>query len=265
MSILDSLILGILQGLTEFLPISSSGHLILAGHVLGVSEMPLIFELIVHLATLLAIVIVMRKTVWSLVKKPLQKTNALLIVATIPTVIIFFIFRSLFESAMDGRFLIYCFGITAILLLVSGTKRKVAKNKNADTLKPLPTFIDAPIIGIAQGVAGFPGISRSGITIATAKLLGVEQSKAAEFSFLLSVPIILGSSLFAIIEGSNSSFSGVSAVSLLVGFVTAFVTGLACVKFMLKLLQSRSMTPFAVYLIILVVFLIVNRFFLHLF
>ncbi|MCL2375282.1 MAG: undecaprenyl-diphosphatase, partial [Firmicutes bacterium] len=85
------------------------------------------------------------------------------------------------------------------------------------------------------------------------------------FSFLLSIPIILGSSLFAIIEGSNSGFFGVSAVSLLVGFVTAFVTGLVCVKFMLKLLQSRSMTPFAVYLTILVVFLVTNRFFLHLF
>ncbi|MCL2797100.1 MAG: undecaprenyl-diphosphate phosphatase, partial [Firmicutes bacterium] len=266
MNILDAIILGIAQGLTEFLPISSSGHLILAGKLAGIGTMPLAFELMTHLATLLAVVIALRKPIISLIKKPFQKMTAVLIVATIPTAIIFFVFKTFFESAFDGRYLLYCFGATAILLMVTEwarggkTKNEERKAKNdgrkanlqpvgddpsgfmqiigRDALiapdnmpnviggamrasrptigvssckssqKKLPVphspstvhFLDAIIIGIAQGMAGMPGISRSGATICTGRLLGVDRKTSAEFSFLLSIPIILGSCAWGFID-----------------------------------------------------------------
>ena len=238
------------------MPISSSGHLILAGKFLGLPEMPLEFELVTHLATLAAVLIALRKTVFALMKRPFQKITALLFAATVPTVVVFFIFRSFFKSAFDGQFLLYAFGVTSVLLFIT----ELVKYKNP---KPLPGFLDAVIIGLAQGLAGMPGISRSGATLAAARLTGVEQKKSAEFSFLLSVPIILGSCLWEIISGGFAF--DLSAGVLLVGFVSAFISGMICVSFMLRFIASRSMNGFAVYLMLLTIFLAVDKLILHLF
>jgi undecaprenyl-diphosphatase len=139
------------------------------------------------------------------------------------------------------------------------------KNKGAAIPNPktLPSFLDAAIIGIAQGVAGLPGISRSGATICAARLTGVEKEASAEFSFLLSVPIIIGSSIFEFIGGDG--LGGVSVGPLMIGFVSAFAVGFAAVKFMLKFIAKRGMNVFAAYLMILTVFMIVDRFFLGIF
>lgn len=288
MDILDAVILGIVQGLTEFLPISSSGHLILAGKLLDVDAVPLAFELLTHLATLLAVTIGLRGRVFALIKKPFQKTTALLVVATVPTVVIFFVFRAFFESALDGRLLIYCFGATAVLLFATevfcgaaakgvrhragdaeerekriGERGKTALSRVPDgSQKAAPTFLDAVIIGIAQGIAGLPGISRSGVTISAGRLLGAGRKASAEFSFLLSIPIILGSCVWELL-GGGFDMAGISAPAMLAGFAAAFLTGALSIKFMLKFVANRSMNAFAVYLMLLTAFLIVDKFLLH--
>ena len=263
MTVLDAIVLGLLQGLTEFLPISSSGHLILFGKLLGVQNVPLAFELLTHLATLAAVLICLRKPVLTLVKKPFQKTTLLLIIATVPTVVIFLVFKAFFESAFDGRYLPYAFGATAVLLLASeffgGAKKAVLSPKPTGGI----TVTDALILGVVQGLSGLPGISRSGVTISAGRLLGQERKIAAEFSFLLSIPIILGSCAWGLTGGAFSL--DISVWVTIAGFLAAFISGLLCVKFMLHFVAKHSMNGFAVYLLLLTAFLILDRFWLGLF
>jgi undecaprenyl-diphosphatase len=263
MDVLDAFILGLVQGFTEFLPISSSGHLIITGKLLGFYEMPLSFELTAHLATLLAVIIALKKPLLKLIKKPFQKKTLLIVIASVPTAIIFLLFKGLFKSAFDGRYLIYCFLATAIFLFVSDIAYNKTAAKKPAMLKTSPTVLDAAFIGIAQGVAGLPGISRSGATIAAAKILGVSKPEAAEFSFLISVPIIIASALFGLI--GEKSAAGVSALPLFTGFLSAFLSGYAAVSFMLKVVSKHGSYIFSMYLIIISVFLIVNKFALKLF
>ena len=256
MSIVQALVLGIVQGLTEFLPVSSSGHQIVAGRILGLSYVPLGFELVTHLATLLAVVIAMRKQFFSLVKRPLQKMNLNIIVATVPTVIIFLTFRNFFEGLLDGHLLALCFVITAILLWISS----MIKHKNT---KAQIGILDAAIIGISQGVAGMPGISRSGATIATAKLLGQSQESAAHFSFLISIPIIIGASLWEFIGGGFSF--GIAVIPAIVGAVASFTVGFLAISLFLKLIKKIPLGGFSIYLIALAVFMVLNDFVFRLF
>jgi len=256
MSIWQSIILGLIQGVTEFLPISSSGHLIIVGRAIGVDYMPLGFELLTHLATLLAVIIAMRSTVWGLVKKPFQKTNLLIIVATVPTVVMFLVFHNIFEDAFDGRWLAFCFLITAIFLFVSGIVKR--KNERQEL-----GVLDAAIIGIMQGFAGMPGISRSGITISSGKLLGLNQKTAANFSFLIAIPIILGASIWQFVSGGFSF--DVTVWVAITGFIAAFVSGFIVVIFFLKLFSRMSLNGFVVYLVALSLFMVLNDFVLFLF
>ena len=214
------------------------------------------FELIIHLATLLAVVIAMRKQVFEVIRKPLGKDVRLIFVATVPSAAVVFLFQSVFRSAFSGEYLIYCFLVTAILLVVSGMNTK-------KLVKPEISYLDAAVIGLAQGVAALPGISRSGSTIATAKLLGVDKEQSTRFSFLISLPIIIGSAAVELI--TNKSAVGIDVVPLIVGFATAFVSGLVGVKLMLKVFARRSLDGFAIYLCLLSVFLLCNETFLHIF
>jgi len=259
MNIWQSIVLGLVQGATEFLPISSSGHQIIAGRIIGLSYVPLGFELLTHLATLLAVIIAMRKILFPLIRRPLQKINFLIIVATVPTVIIFFVFRGLFEQAFDGRWLAICFVITAIILFVSSLKKEKQLSKSNSV--PLANnkkigFLDAAIIGVAQGAAGMPGISRSGITIGTAKLLGQNQTDAARFSFLISIPLILGASLWQFIS-SGFSF-GISVAPAIGGFLAAFVSGFIAITLFMKLISRFSLNGFSIYLVALAIFMLLN-------
>lgn len=262
MSIFEAFILGLVQGLTEFLPISSSGHMIIFGKFLGIYEVPIAFELIMHLATLLAVIIVLRKEVFALIKKPFTKQTALLVTATVPTVIMAVIFSAFFRDAFKGEYLIFCFMITAILILVSSFVEEHISNNKPKMIKSEMSFVDAAIIGVAQGIAVMPGISRSGATICTAKMLGVSKEKSSSFSFLLSIPIIIGSSILEI--SANGSALGAEAPALIIGFLTAFVVGLIACKIMIKVVNSFSLNGFAYYLTALCVFMLVDKFFLHL-
>lgn len=249
MSIFDGLIYGLFQGLTEFLPVSSSGHLLLLSKF-GIGENNLLFDVLLHVGTLLAVVICYRKTLWGLIRHPFQKKTLYLIAATVPTCVIALLFKKFLPSVFDGAALPFCFMITAFML----TLTVIAKPKD----KPLCVG-NSVICGIAQGVATLPGISRSGMTISTMLLLGTNKDDATEFSFLLSIPIIIAS---AILEGAEAAKSGVTLPVLptVIGVIVAFVSGLISIKFMLKLIKNKSLLPFAIYTALLSIVLLVLDF-----
>ena len=247
MSYLQSFILGLLQGLTEFLPVSSSGHTLLAGYLLGV-EIPLAFELILHLATLLAVIIFYRKSVFTRIKHPFCKGNLYLALATAVTAVIAFLFRKFYADGLSSITLLpLFFALTAGILVVGSW------------VKPKPSNISAgksAIIGLTQGLACIPGLSRSGTTISTALILGIDKQEATEFSFLLSIPIVLGS---AIIELITQPLVGVSFPVLAVGFITAFISGYFALHIVSKLIKNASLDVFSVYLIALSLTLILFK------
>lgn len=249
MTVLEALIIGLIQGLTEFLPVSSSGHILLTERILGVQS-DLSFTLILHLSTLLAVAVVMRKQIWDTIRAP--KKWGPLIVATICSAIIVFTLNDFFRLAFDGRYLATCFLITAVMLLVSG----FIKPKKQEV-----GYFDAVIIGCVQGLAALPGISRSGSTVSTSIMLGNERTQSVSFSFLLSIPIIVGSALVDLI---SEGVGAIQFLPMLVGFISAFISGLFAIKLMLKL-TANAFDFFAIYLTALSVFLIANDLFLQIF
>ncbi len=240
------LILGIIQGLTEFLPVSSSGHLVLLSSLFGIED-SLFISILLHLATLLSIVVVLRKEVWQLVRHPFSDKTMLLVVATIPTCILVLILMPIVNLSFSGIFLPVCFFLSAVLLFITGRRA----SKNVATEGKL-SFKQVFIMGIAQGIAVFPGISRSGSTICAGLLCGGDKKEVAKFSFLMSIPIIILSMLMEIykvvVKGEVLSVDALGAV---VGFVAAFLVGVFAIKFMLKLTEKANFKWFSFYLLII--------------
>ena len=249
MSIFEGLIYGLLQGLTEFLPVSSSGHLILLSKF-GIGKNDLLFNVLLHVGTLLAVVICYRKTLWDLLRRPFQKKTLYLIVATVPTCIIALLFKKFIPFVFDGAALPFCFMVTSFMLALTCIIKPKEKELN---------FSSSLICGIAQGIATMPGISRSGMTISALLISGTDKKEATEFSFLLSIPIIIAS---AVTEGVEAFHTGASLLPLptILGVVTAFISGLVSIKFMLKLIKNKSLLPFAIYTGLLAIALIVIGF-----
>lgn len=258
MSLIVALILGIVQGLTEFLPVSSSGHLVLLQNIFGISSDIIIFDVILHLGTLFAVIIVYRKSVWELIKHPFSKKMRLLIVGTIPTVVIALLFKDFFENAFGGNLLFVGFLATSLLLLIADYFDK--KYKNYKTID----FSKISVMGIFQGLAIFPGLSRSGTTTTSALVLGIKKEEALEYSFLLSIPIILASLVYELIF-SPISLSSIGFGQISIGFIVSLIFGIISIKFMIKIIKNNTYKYFAIYLIILSIFLILNQFCLHLF
>ncbi len=248
MTVIEAIIIGLVQGLTEFLPVSSSGHILLVERILGVKS-ELSFTLIMHLATLLAVLIVMRKDAFAALKGDYKWK---IVLATLLSFLVVVAISGAIKAALGGALLAVCFLFTAVILLLSGffspKKDKIG-------------YFDAAIIGLAQGVAVMPGISRSGATVGTAIMLGNNKKEAVSFSFLLSVPIIIGSSL---IDFLSEGIGSVEIVPLIFGFFTAFLSGLFAAKMMLRLTKA-SFDFFALYLTVLSIFLIINDLAIHLF
>ena len=278
MSVWIIILLGIVQGASEFLPISSSGHLVVLYNVFGVQDNTILLSVILHIATLIAVVICYFKDILELIKHPFCNTNKKLIVATIPTATIVLILKSLVEKTFSGSFVIVGFLITAIVLLISqklgnSNKNNVFKTqsggfvtKTAHITNLNITYKQAFCVGVAQGIAIFPGISRSGSTIATGLICGVNKTDAADFSFLLSIPIIVAGMLFELIDvATGKAVLNISVFGLLVGFVLSFLSGLLCIKLMLKFVKNKKLTWFSFYLIGLSCFLILNEFVFKLF
>ncbi len=256
MNILQAVILGIIQGLTEFLPISSSGHLMLVENLFKLQSGNLFFNVLLHFATLIAVVIVFWKEVVDIIKHPLGENMRAIVVATIPTVILALLVNYFFDEFALASFLGFGFLISAIVISITTIlqKRKFTYNKNAIYSK------QALIIGIVQGFAVFPGISRSGSTICAGLLQGVEREESAKFSFLVSIPVIIGGMVFEFASGLQSGFGEVNAIACIVGFVVAFVSALFTIKLMMKIVKKRNWWFFAVYLFALATIVLLNQF-----
>lgn len=276
MSFLIIIILGIIQGACEFLPVSSSGHLVVFYNLFGIYENTILLSIILHVATLLAVVIVYNKQLLLLIKKPFCKTNLLLLCATIPTVLMVLIFEKFIEKSFSGEFVIICFLITAILLFISEKINKKATKFQKDTINNTNNnifltktniydmninYFQALFIGVMQGVATLPGISRSGATISAGLMAGVNKNEVADFSFLLSIPIILASLIYELLKLNNQAgVIGFSFSQLVVGFLVTFFVGLLCLKAMIKLVKKQKLYIFSIYLVLLCVFLLINKY-----
>jgi len=248
MSLLEAIILGIIQGLAEFLPISSSGHLALGQYLFGIDEGNMAFIIVVHVGTLIPVVVVFRKAIWELVKQPFQKMTFLLITATIPAAIVGIFFDDAIEAALTSiSFLAGGFVITGLVLIGTDRLRKNEK-KSGDI-----TFIDAVLIGTAQAVAVFPGISRSGSTIAAALARGINREDAAKFAFLMSIPAILGGLLLQIINVIRGDIllADLDFMVLGAGFVAAALSGYLAINFMLSAIKKAKLSYFAYYVLAL--------------
>ena len=242
MKYLKALLVGMVQGVTEFLPVSSSGHLTLLAK-LSVAPTSVFYNLALHLATLLALVIVMRREVWEAVRHPIKGDGKYVLLASLPTVAVALVFKKCFPALLTGSLLGFGFLLTSAILFVSEwlCRGRVGRMLDAKT-----SFLT----GLAQGIAVLPGVSRSGSTIAAARLCGVPAEDAARFSFLLSVPVIVGGFL---LEGAESGFSaaGADLSEILVAAAAAFVSGLFALKFMLNIVKKRGLMIFAPYTFIL--------------
>lgn len=248
------LILGLIQGLTEFLPVSSSGHLVLLSNLFGIED-SLFLSILLHMATLLSIVVVLKKEVWQLVRHPFSDKTMKVVVATIPTCILVLLLMPIVNLSFGGAFLPICFFISAILLFVTSVKTKDAKQGQF-------TFKHAFIMGIAQGLAVFPGVSRSGSTICAGLLAGGDKEESAKFSFIMSIPVIILSMLMEIFK---IVFKGeaikIDVVGSILGFVAAFVIGVVAIKFMIRLTAKANFKWFSFYLLIISILSLCIQFF----
>ncbi len=263
MKIWQAIILGLVQGLTEFLPVSSSGHLVFLQRVLGIQEGGLFFNIILHLGTLVAVCVVFWRDILELFKKPF-KTLGYLVIASIPAAVIGLLLEDVIDGMSNefkyiGIILAVFFLITASVLFVTEIVAKKREN-----VLPLCWRTVLPM-GFAQAIAVLPGISRSGSTICAGMLAGGKREEVAKFSFLMSIPVILGSFVISLIKGlvkgeiqqdfiDNGSTYG-WCVAL--GFVISALVGLFAVKVMLKVIQKANYKWFSLYLILLAITCIV--------
>ncbi len=243
-----AIVLGVVQGLTEFLPVSSSGHLELAKWILqddSLAAESMLMTVTLHAATALATLMVFRKDVAEILSDLFKfswnegtRFSALILVSMIPAAVVGVLFDDILEALFNRQIL-----LVALMLILTGLLLFLA-DRAKDTDKPV-SWKEAVLVGIAQAVAILPGISRSGATISTSVLLGVDRSKAARFSFLMVVPLILGKMAKDLLDGQ---FTGdTDMVALGVGFVAAFTTGIAACVWMIKLVKKAELKWFAYY------------------
>ncbi|MBO6061014.1 MAG: undecaprenyl-diphosphate phosphatase [Clostridia bacterium] len=262
--ILKSILLGLIQGLGEFLPISSSGHLMLAQRILGVTEGGQLNTVLLHVATLIAVCIVYREQILALIKKPIQWKTLWLIVATAVTVVVWVAVKKLFDldEAMENRLLGFFFiGTSLILTAAELLKGAVRRTRTSETMK----WYHAAAIGALQGIAVLPGVSRSGSTITAALGCGVKKKSAAEFSFLLSIPAILGGAVLEVPDLVKNGTGDFTWYGTAIAMLVAGVSGYFAIRFMLKVITKKNFTGFIIYTFALGVFVILNQFVLHLF
>ncbi|MGO1597446.1 MAG: undecaprenyl-diphosphate phosphatase [Sphingobacterium sp.] len=257
MELIKAIIVGIVQGLTEFLPVSSSGHIIIAQEILGLDygeENNLLFAVVLHGATALSTLVVFRKEVYKIFQGLLEfkRNDALsftyyVVISMLPAAIVGFFFIETLEQMFSNLLIVGgSLLVTSLLLLFAGRKPSEGKPINA---------IRALVIGIGQMFAAiFPGLSRSGTTISTALLMGVDRDRAAQFSFLMVLPLIIGATLKKILDTASVSDSAVidqansmTVPALIFGFLAAFLSGLFACQWMIKLIRNAKLYYFSVY------------------
>lgn len=263
MNVYVAAILGLVQGLCEFLPVSSSGHLLLMEKIFGITDGGYFFTVLLHLGTLAAVLAVYWRRILQMILHPVQQFKYWLwmVVATVVTVVMALVFDDAIDSAGDGRVLGLCFLMTAALL----TLCTLLRNKfGGDVTIPTMKWYHAIGIGFMQGIAILPGISRSGATITGATACRLKKDEAAEFSFLLSIPAILGGAVLEIPKALKEGTANVSFLCCAVGVIVAAVSGYFAVRFMIRLITKRSLTGFAIYTAVLGVLVILDKFVFHL-
>ena len=246
---LEALILGIIQGLTEFLPVSSSGHLELVKAIFSNGALPeesMFMTVMLHGATALSTIVIFRKEIWEILTGLFQfKWNEQtifsikIILSMIPAAFVGVVFNDQIESLFDGSII-----LVACMLLITGALLFLADK--AKTTEKGVSFVNATIIGLSQAIAIMPGISRSGATISTSVLLGIDRTKATRFSFLMVVPLILGKMAQDLLS-SDFAISTDMVIPTSVGFIAAFLTGLLACSWMIKLVRKSKLTYFAIY------------------
>ena len=243
MELIEIIFLGIIQGLTEFLPVSSSGHLVLGQYLLGIKSPGNTLEILFHLGTLGSVVFVffneIKDILLTIDKKPTQKLLAFISVATLPAMIAGFLFRNeinrLFENINSVG---YAFCITGLILVFSS----LSKNKKVKL-----SFFSSIIIGLSQAVAIIPGISRSGFTITVSLLMGISPEKSAKFSFLLSIPIIFGAGLLGVMDINSGELFTLPII--FTAILSSFLVGVLSLKILLILLERGKFYFFGIYCI----------------
>lgn len=249
MSSIEAIILGIIQGLTEFLPVSSSGHLELAKAILGDTSVPkesLTFTVVLHFATALSTLVVFRKEIAQILKGLLQwkwneefKFSVKIIISMLPAVVVGLLFEKQLAAFFGGNILLVGFMllITALLLLLADKAKNTQKKVS---------FSNSLLVGVSQAIAMLPGISRSGATISTAVLLGIDKTNAARFSFLMVVPLIFGK-IGKDILGGDLGFQSSEIIPIAAGFIAAFIAGLFACKWMIALVKRSKLSYFSLY------------------
>jgi undecaprenyl-diphosphatase len=261
MTIVQSIILGIIQGLTEFIPISSSAHLVITKYLLGwniPNQEAFIFDVIIHLGTLIAVVIYFRKDIWKIIRavvtgiierRPFKDDSSrlgwIIILATIPAVVVGVLFKSQVEQAFSKPIYSAIFLLVTALFLVLaeiiGHRRRQIEAMN---------WIDGLVIGLFQAVSLLPGISRSGSAITGGMIRDLDRQSSARFSFLLSIPAILGAALLTVIDLIKSHSLQVHISTLVVGFVVSAIVGYLAIRWFISYLGKRSLYIFAIYCVV---------------
>ncbi len=275
MSTIEAIILGLVQGLAEFLPISSSGHLAIAKELFGIEEAGLAFDLLLHLGTLIAVFVAFHKDIWELivegcgiikdsciniaywfknklgndkkeyikvVSTPYRRFVMLIIISTIPTGIMGLIFKSIFN--LDNPILL----VPAISLMLTGCLLLLADTlPSGKTTEKNATFLQGAVIGISQGFATLPGLSRSGTTIACCLACGFERKFAVKYSFIMSIPAILGANILELGGLASAGISTSELINYIMGTVVAAITGYICIKTMLVVVRRNKFKYFAYY------------------
>lgn len=254
MTIWIALLLGLVQGLTEFLPISSSGHLVLLNNLFGIQEGTLFFTIMLHIGTLIAVFAVYYKELWDMIRHPFQKKTGMLLIALIPTVLAALFFKDFIEDAFGGKYLGFGFLLTALILWFA--QRVKTGHKTIQKMR----VGDALLIGVMQSVAILPAVSRSGSTIAGALYCRMDREDAADFSFLLSVPSILGSLVFEVPTLLESGVGDLNWGIVLAGVAMSAITGYLAVRLMLRMIKNRQLTPFIYYVAVLGILVLFDQF-----
>lgn len=250
MGVLEAIILGVVQGLTEFLPVSSSGHLQLAKELLGVElENNLAFDVMLHAATVLSTILVLWREVWAILKGLFTKGMndekryiLKLIISMIPIGVVGFMFMSQIDAMLASPYIMLIVGAMLLLTATLLAFSYYARPREKDSI----SYRDAFIIGLSQAVASMPGLSRSGTTIATGLLLGNRRGAVATFSFLMVLAPIIGQTLLDILDGGFAEV-GVATASLVAGFIAAFVVGCLACRFMINIVKRGKLIWFAIY------------------
>lgn len=266
---LDIIILGIIQGIAEFLPISSSAHLIIFREIFGLgsnigSNIELAFDLALHFGTLLAIVIFFFKELWKLLIDGLTKGNKtkdgklfwFLILATIPAGIVGVLFEDVFDSFFRKQLWLIALALIIMGIIIYLVDKKSKADKSMKDLK----WYQALIIGCAQVFALIPGFSRSGTTITASRALGLDREDSAKFSFYLSIPVVAGATLFSLIKDNTITIISENLMIFGIGILISFIVGLLCISFLLKYIKKNDFKIFMIYRIILGLIVLVMLF-----